>query len=219
MKQAVERADPEAPEWRDDPWFNVILDRTHFARIFCSHARVLDAPCGVGWTSAKIAETAQYVLGVDYSCQAIELARRRYVADNLEFRVMDCLDLRLLEKDCFDVACSLEALEHFDRDDGVRYIDELATALRPAGTLVGTTPSAFTRHGAEKRLAEEQNQFHRYIWTHSELQHMLERTFADVWVCPTRAGYFVFYGLKKHGIKQRASRFLSACLDWQRLSI
>ena len=64
------------------------------------------------------------MLGIDYSKDAIELAKERYFRDNLDFRIMNCLDLQSLEVSSFDVACSIEALEHFNYGDGIRYIDE-----------------------------------------------------------------------------------------------
>lgn len=124
MDTFPERADIEDPYWTESPWFSVILERTYFVRSFCSGSDVLDAPCGVGWISAKIAERARSVLGIDYSKDAIELAKERYFRDNLDFRIMNCLDLQSLEVSSFDVACSIEALEHFNYGDGIRYIDE-----------------------------------------------------------------------------------------------
>lgn len=205
MDTFPERADPEDPYWAESPWFSVILERTYFVRSFCSGSDVLDAPCGVGWTSAKIAERARSVLGIDYSKDAIELAKERYFRDNLDFRIMNCLDLQSLEVSSFDVACSIEALEHFNYDDGIRYIDELRRILRPKGILVGTTPSAFTRAEAQSRLVKEKDAFHKYIWTQRELKKLLRRRFSEVWVCPMPDGYFIFWARKGGGFSYQVT--------------
>jgi len=158
----------------------------------------------VGWASARFAERAEFVLGIDASEEAIELAGSRYVADNLEFRAMDCLDLSELAEAPFDVVCSFESLEHFDRADGIRYVKGLARMLRPGGVLVGSTPSASDRRDAEQRLGWEKNEFHKYIWAERELKRMLQRTFSHVWVCNMPEKYFLFWAQRDRPLAHRA---------------
>lgn len=205
MGKASERADPEDSQWRNTPAYEAIVERTYFARAFCPGARVLDAPCGVGWTTAQLAARAQYVLGIDYSAQAIQVARARYAAQNVEFMVMDCLKMHSLGKGSFDVVCSLEGLEHFDRRDGLCYLDQIRHVLQPGGALVGTTPSAPHRKAACERLSHEQNPFHKHIWAEDELGAALRSRFGCHWVCPMPGGYFYFWARSRLPIKRRLS--------------
>lgn len=199
---SVERADLDDPSWRENPWFQVILERTYFARAFCMGARVLDAPCGNGWSSNKFAERAEYVLGVDFAHEAIAMARDRYRLPNLEFRQMDCLALEL-DDASFDVAVSIEAIEHFNHADGYRYVDELARVLRPGGFLVGTTPSARNRKEAAIRLEHEKNDFHLKIFWPQELRHCFKRHFEEVSIAAMPNGCFFFWARKNEGLKNK----------------
>lgn len=197
-----ERADPVVLQAKADPWFEVVKDRTHFARMFCHGKRVLDAPCGLGWSTKIFAETAESVLGVDYSEESIEKARQSYACNNTEFQVMDCLDIKVQEAS-FDVAVSIEAIEHFNPKDVYVYIAGLARALKPGGVLVGTTPSASDRKSAEIRLINEKNEFHLKIYWPSELRKLLLTNFESVWICEMPFGCFAFVARKKLGIKEK----------------
>lgn len=199
---SVERADLDDPAWRENPWFQVILERTYFVRAFCLGAKVLDAPCGNGWSSDKIAERAGRVLGVDAAHEAVATARARYRRANLEFRQMNCLSLEL-DDASFDVAVSIEAIEHFNGTDGRRYVAELARVLRPGGFLVGTTPSAQSRKEAAIRLAREKNEFHLKIYWPHELRRCLRRQFEEVSIAPMPNGCFFFWARKSLGWKNK----------------
>ena len=69
------------------------LKRYEFARPHCVDKAVLDAGCGVGYGSAFLGETARSVVGVDVSSEAIDYARARYGAGNVEFAVDDLQSL------------------------------------------------------------------------------------------------------------------------------
>lgn len=199
---SAERADWDDPVWRKNPWFQVVLERTYFARAFCQDARVLDAPCGCGWSSSKFAERAEYVLGVDYADEAVAVARERYRLPNLEFRQMNCLSLEL-DDASFDVAVSIEAIEHFNHADGCRYVAELARVLRPGGFLVGTTPSAQNCREAAVRLEREKNEFHLKIFWPGELRRCLRRHFEEVSLVAMPNGCFFFWARKSVGWKNK----------------
>lgn len=201
-RMSVERIDWDDPAWQGNSWFQVVLERTYFARAFCQDARVLDAPCGCGWSSSKFAERAKYVLGVDYADEAIAVARQRYRSPNLEFRQMNCLSLEL-DNASFDVAVSIEALEHFNHSDGLRYVAELARILRPGGFLVGTTPSAHGRKNAAIRLKQEKNEFHLKIFWPQELRRCLRRHFEEVSLVAMPNGGFFFWARKSIGWKNK----------------
>ena len=73
---------------------------------------VLDAGCGTGKTAYLISQAgAKQVAGIDFSEEAIEVARKSFCADNLSYHCMDLHEW----KDTVDVVVSCGTLEHMDR--------------------------------------------------------------------------------------------------------
>jgi len=71
--------------------------------------RILDIGCGTGETAAGIAARfASSVVGIDYAPSAIEEAKRRHRAANLDFRVCSALEWN----DVVDIEVSCGTLEH-----------------------------------------------------------------------------------------------------------
>jgi 2-polyprenyl-3-methyl-5-hydroxy-6-metoxy-1,4-benzoquinol methylase len=74
-----------------------------------SGKRVLDIGCGTGETAAGIAaRSALSVVGIDFAPSAIEEAKRRHQATNVDFRVCSALEW----SDVVDVVVSCGTLEH-----------------------------------------------------------------------------------------------------------
>jgi SAM-dependent methyltransferase len=145
--------------------------RYEFALPFCAGKAVLDAGCGVGYGTALLAEHAQEVVGVDVDHDAIAYARRRYAAENVEFREEDVLDLDLPD-DSFDVVCSFETIEHVpDRDSFLR---EVRRVLRPGGTFLVSTPRA------ERTRERPENPFHEVELSRADFEALLGRHFGEV---------------------------------------
>lgn len=97
---------------------------------------VVDAGCGVGFGTLRIAErTTCRVTGISVSAREIELAReaarRRGVDGSLEFR---CASFEALPATSYDLAVAVESLKH--SLDLPRSIAALLRSLKPAGTLV-----------------------------------------------------------------------------------
>ncbi len=190
------RADPEAPEWRQDPWYDVFVERTTFARAFCHGARVLDAPCGVGWAAKKLAEVASEVHGIDSDPEAIDYAKGKYAGPNISYAVMDALDPAYPDAR-FDTAVSLEALEHFTAEQGNRYLRQLHRMLVAGGRIVGSTPAARDAAEARRMLKRSREKGHRWIYTREALRRKLEVSFREVAVVPMPQPYFLFCGTKR----------------------
>jgi SAM-dependent methyltransferase len=147
------------------------LKRYEFAQPFCAGRDVLDAGCGVGYGTAFLAETARHVVGVDRSTEPIANARRRYTGPNAEFSVGDLLELDALD-DAFDVVCCFETIEHLT--DQEQFLVEVRRVLRPAGTLLVSTPRA------ESAGAALSNPFHERELSAAEFEELLRRHFGDV---------------------------------------
>src|SRR5439155_9754163 len=106
--------------------------------------RILDAPCGIGRHSTRLAKMGYRTVGVDLSpvfvSRAAELARREGVADRATYRIGD---LRRLTETVpategrFDAALNLwTSLGYYDEETDVRILREYAKLVRPGGILV-----------------------------------------------------------------------------------
>lgn len=147
------------------------LKRYEFARQFCGGRDVLDAGCGVGYGSAYLAETARRVVGVDIDADAIDYARERYAARNVEFVHADVTALPLADAS-FDVACSFEAIEHVRDPEAL--VAELRRVVRVDGVCVLSTPRV------ERTTADPDNPFHTIELAPDDLARILRTRFDDV---------------------------------------
>jgi SAM-dependent methyltransferase len=147
------------------------LKRYDFARPDCVDAVVLDAGCGVGYGSARLAEVAAKVTGVDVDADSVSYARTRYGGDNVEFLVADLTALPLGDASV-DVVCMFEVIEHLpDREAALA---EVARVLRPDGVFYVSTPQA-----AETTHAPE-NPFHMVEYARDDFERLLRGHFEEV---------------------------------------
>lgn len=146
------------------------LHRYAFALELVRGKRVLDAACGEGYGSALLAGAASSVSAVDISEQAVQHARGRYQAKNLDFQACDCLDLPFAT-DEFDCIVSFETLEHLQDHDGL--MREFRRVLKPEGFLLLSSPdkAVYT-----DRL-ENRNEFHVRELYRDEFESLLRQYF------------------------------------------
>lgn len=98
--------------------------------------RVLDVGCGTGQIDYLIAKRrAKYVLGIDYSSEAIKHAKAIYNLPNLFFEKKDLKDVT----GKFDVVLSLGTLEHTDKPFLVLY--RISRLVKPGGSVIVTCPN------------------------------------------------------------------------------
>ncbi len=129
---------------------------------------VLDVGCGQGFESARFLAPDRRVVGVDYSAEAVEEAKRNYGSDGLVTAQMNALALGFAEGS-FDWACSSHLIEHFDEPEG--HVAELARVLGDDGTVFFLTPN---------EPADFENPFHIHLFEPPELTALLSRHFQDV---------------------------------------
>jgi len=146
------------------------VHRYLFARDMVAGRQVLDAACGEGYGSALMAAEAARVTGVDLSADAVEHARRRYRAPNLDFQVADCLDLPFAA-DSFDCIVSFETLEHLEDHNGL--LSEFRRVLRPGGFLLLSSPDK----AVYSEKLQNRNEFHVRELYRDELESLLREHF------------------------------------------
>jgi 2-polyprenyl-3-methyl-5-hydroxy-6-metoxy-1,4-benzoquinol methylase len=101
------------------------IHRYELAADLCAGLRVADVGCGVGYGSSILRDVCPAVTGVDYDAETIELARKTFGRDGLEFVVGDGVDfLRQPLHDRFDAIVMFESLEHLPD------VDEALASLR-----------------------------------------------------------------------------------------
>lgn len=111
-----------------------------------SKIKILDLGCGNGSFSHFLATQGFEVVGIEESASGVAQAQQAY--PNCQFRRGSIYDLDLADlKQVFDLVISAEVIEHlFYPRELVRVARQ---CLRPAGTLILTTPY----HGYLKNLA------------------------------------------------------------------
>src|SRR4029434_4712105 len=101
--------------------------------------RILDVGSGLGQLTYRMSEAVGpngFCLGIERDTNQLFVARRNYVAPNLEFRQGDALDLPLNshELESFDVTHARFLLEHLS--DPAKAVSEMVKSLKPEGRIV-----------------------------------------------------------------------------------
>lgn len=152
---------------------NEHLARYAFAARLSRGKRVLDAGCGVGYGSARLATQARRVIGLELAPDAVAMAHDRYVLPNLEFLQGDCRTLPF-QDGSFDLIIAFEVIEHLLEWD--RLLSESRRVLAAWGALVVSTPNRL--YYTEQRPTP--NPFHLHEFDHAEFRSALEQHFPHV---------------------------------------
>ncbi|MCR9096191.1 MAG: methyltransferase domain-containing protein [bacterium] len=133
---------------------------------------VLDAACGDGSGSERLARTVRRVVGVDLDEDVIATNRRERTSDrdNLTFERADVCRLPFPD-DAFTAIVSLETIEHVE--DAEAYCRELRRVLAPGGRLFCSTPQNLFG-------AIPINPWHLREYSVAEFRAILERHFDRV---------------------------------------
>ncbi len=160
------------------PWLSDIqpdialehMSRYFAARRFCKGKKVLDVACGEGYGSKILSETAESVLGIDISKEAVDNAKAAYQSGNLKFSVLDALCLENLEQS-FDLVTAFEMIEHIKMQD--EFLSQVRKVLKKDGIFMVSTPDKFV-HEHEWHT---HNEFHVKELYFYEFKELLERHF------------------------------------------
>jgi cyclopropane fatty-acyl-phospholipid synthase-like methyltransferase len=108
---------------------------------FCQRAdqitgSVLDAGCGTGENALFFASRGQKVTGIDFLEEPIKRAKKKAADRGLavSFLVMDALELNNLP-DIFDSVIDCGLFHVFSDEDRRKYVENLASILKPGGKL------------------------------------------------------------------------------------
>jgi SAM-dependent methyltransferase len=170
-----ERTLPGIPE--ENYWF-----RRHEAAYLAlapwvTGAVVLEAGSGEGYGAALLAQTASAVVALDYDAAAAAHvgARYRTAGSGPVASVRGDLQHLPLADRSVEVVANLQVLEHPHDQPG--FVDECARVLRPAGTLLLTTPNRLTFSPGHVPGTPHLNPFHTRELTGPELVELLSPRF------------------------------------------
>ena len=100
-------------------------------------SRVMDLGCGNGWLARALLPSGKTVISVDISAKNVREVLTRYDNPAHFGLVADAMKLPL-NAGSLDCIVASEVMEH--SPDPVRFLSELAKALRPGGQLIITVP-------------------------------------------------------------------------------
>jgi ubiquinone/menaquinone biosynthesis C-methylase UbiE len=135
---------------------------------------VLDVACGSGYGSARLAEHARQVIGVDCDHRVVRNATLRYGSKSCRFLTADACRLPF-DDGAFDCIVSFQTIEHIRNDLG--FVRELRRVLSPTGVCMVTTPNRILRLRPGQR---PWNRFHVREYDQESLQKVLRTAFSSV---------------------------------------
>ncbi len=94
---------------------------------------------------------------------------------NIRWKTGDALDVSFLGDEQFDVALGMETIEHFTYEDAVLYVGNISSHLKNRGVFIGT--SSFPKEEETAKKLCEGNEFHKHIFTFSEMKSILDQHF------------------------------------------
>jgi SAM-dependent methyltransferase len=114
-------------------------------------AAIVDLACGGGKLLHFLKDRGyQRIQGVDISPEQARLARQ--VIPDVE--ELDVLDFLAGQRGGFDLILGLDIIEHFHKDEALRFLDSCSAALKPGGRLVLQTANAYSPWGTVHRYGD-----------------------------------------------------------------
>ena len=157
--------------------------RYHLVTPWVQGRRVLDIACGEGYGSAKMAESAASVVGVDLSRETVEHAGAVYShRANLRFLEGGCTAIPL-PKAAVDVVVSFETLEHIA--EHADFLTEMKRVLVKGGLAIVSTPNK-AEYGDARGHA---NAFHVKELYFDEFDALMQSQFIHVKYLGQRNGF------------------------------
>lgn len=143
------------------------INRYMLAKNLCEGKKVLDVACGVGYGSYLMSQWgAKNVTGIDISKEAIQQAKEIFKEDNIDFRCDTVECLKDFPDNYFDLAISLETIEHLDNP--IEFLKEVRRVVKFTGTIIVSCPNDHWYYPIE----EQYNPYHKRKYTAEEFKKM-----------------------------------------------
>lgn len=148
--------------------------RYKFATQFVAGKNVLDIASGEGYGSDILAKTANSVIGIDISDDAVNCAKNKYIKENLEFMQGSIAKIPL-DDNCVDVIISFETIEHVNEELQNAFMAEAKRVLKADGILIMSTPN----RPIYTELFNQENEFHIKEFDKSEYLSFINKYFKN----------------------------------------
>lgn len=113
------------------------LHRYAIANDFVKNKIVLDIASGEGYGSYILSKKALKVIGVDIDKETVLDAQKKYLNDNLSFKIGSADNIPV-ESGSIDIVVSFETIEHHDKHEEM--LLEIKRILKPDGILIMSSP-------------------------------------------------------------------------------
>lgn len=158
--------------------FYFILSRYKFAaKMLSKKNNVIDIGAGHGFGSVLLSKFVQNLLSVDIDKDLIEYSKQTHSkCNNLNFELFDLLsyDKKYVEK--FDGLCSLDVIEHFEKDQIEYVVSQYHNLLKDNGIAVIGTPNIASRPFASQRRIDS----HPFEFDYDTFYNSLNKKFSNV---------------------------------------
>ena len=172
------------------------------AKLIGSGKKVLDIGCNEGTGTWLIAKECGYAQGVDFDEEAINVARKNFVSDQIAFTSKNVLELPAKEE--WDAIVNFDVIEHIMPENADLFVKNISDNLKPSGIAVVGTPSLISQEFA----SEISKRGHVNIYSHQRLEEQMRKFFDIVFIFAANdevvhtgylplAHYFIAVGCKK----------------------
>lgn len=184
------------------------LARYTFALQFTKDKNVLDIGAGLGAGTNYVAlNGAKRVLGIDYSKVAITYAKKNFSLPNLEFKIMNAINV-LLRSKSFDVCLAFEVIEHLSTKHHAIFLNSIVQVLRAKGVCLISTPNKLITSPGR---FQPYNPYHIKEFEPEEFTNLLQRHFSIVLLMGVKCineGYLEQQKEIKRTLRHRLASFL-----------
>ena len=134
---------PWNPEKYNNEYYNAILSDDLQARIsaVARHLKpewhIFDGGGGNGRVTGKLAKYVKRIDSIDFSAEAVAMAKKENNPKNVNYSVASILDVQGQED--YDCVTCLDVIEHIEYANHPNLIQNLRSFLKPGGTLIMST--------------------------------------------------------------------------------
>lgn len=148
------------------------LNRYYFVvnQVELTGKTVLDIASGEGYGTNILSQFASNVIGVDISYEAVEYAKKKYRAENLNFIQGDATKIPL-ENNSVDVVVSFETIEHHDKH--TEMMIEIKRILKTNGLVIISSPDKYFYSD----VPNYKNEFHIKELYYEEFKNLIKNYF------------------------------------------
>jgi 2-polyprenyl-3-methyl-5-hydroxy-6-metoxy-1,4-benzoquinol methylase len=153
-------------------------------------AEIVDLGCGQGKFLYFLKKQGyKNIRGIDLSPDQVNCARK--VTDNVErANILDCLTKQ--KNNNFDLITAFDVIEHFTKDEALKFLNLSFSLLKPNGRIILQTPNADSPFGTTIRYGDIT---HEWCYNENQLRRLLKHIgYTEIEARetePVRSGYSI----------------------------